>query len=503
MATLSKSKIIAFRQCPKRLWLEVHRPELREVSAATEARFQVGNQVGDIARKLYDPKGDGVFIDIQKGYKQAFEESEKFFKEGKRPIFEAGFRFSGTMALADVMIPIVKRGKCSWKMVEVKSSASVKDYHREDVAVQSFLARNMGLDLDSVSVAYIDTSWTYPGGEDYRGLLTEGDLTEETMELAGEVSSWLSEAHKTADMKSEPKIETGDQCSSPFDCPFLAYCNRGKIEPQFPVDWLPRLSQKQRARLTEEGIDDLRHVPDEMLNPKQKLVRDFTVKNTVFFDKKEARRALDGCGLPAYFLDFETANLTVPIWAGTRPYQQIPFQFSLHKVLEDFKIEHSGFLDLSGKDPSRSFAEALIESCEESGPVFVYNAKFEKMIIRQLAERFEDLGSPLNEIAERIVDLLPVAENCFYAPSQCGSWSIKSVLPAAVPELSYEDLEGVKDGSMAMEAFAEAIAAGTSPERRDEIRGQLVEYCKLDTLAMVGLWKRFLGMKKPDILSGV
>jgi hypothetical protein len=499
MPTLSKSKIIAFRQCPKRLWLELHHPELREVSAASEARFQVGYQVGDLAIKLYDPKKAGVIINIKEGFKEAFEISARLFEEGKKIIFEAGFRHSNTIALADVMIPSMKKGRRTWKMVEIKSSASVKDYHREDIAVQSFLARGMGLDVTAVALAHVDTSWTYPGGEDYRGFLKEEDLTEDSLELANDVSGWLKNAHKVASSASEPAIETGDQCHSPFDCPFLDYCNRGKVVSQYPVDWLPRLSPTQREKLGSSGIDDLRHVPDALLNPKQKRVRDHTIQNTVYFDQEGAAQALKGSGFPAYFLDFETANMTVPVWAGTRPYQQIPFQFSLHKVSKDLSMQHDGFLDLSGEDPSRKFAEAVIEKCGKRGPIYSYNASFEKGILRALSIRFGDLSSPLDKIIDRVLDLLPVAEKHFYHPSQQGSWSIKKVLPAVVPELSYEELDGVKDGNMAIEAFTEAIAPGTSLERKEEIRTQLTEYCKLDTLAMVGIWKRFLGLSKPEI----
>ena len=127
--------------------------------------------------------------------------------------------------------------------------------------------------------------------------------------------------------------------------------------------------------------------------------------------------------------------MPVPVWDGTRPYQQIPFQFSLHRVADS--LEHTHFLDLSGQDPSRPFAEAVIEACGSAGPVFVYNAKFEKLILRQLATRFPDIAPGLDAVIARVIDLLPIAEKCFYHPSQCGSWSIKSVLPAAVPDLSY------------------------------------------------------------------
>jgi hypothetical protein len=196
--TLSKSKIIAFRQCPKRLWLEVHRPDLRVDSAATEARFQVGHQVGEIARQLYDPAGDGVCMNIARdGFKAVFEQSRRLLDAGDRPVFEAGFKSSNTIALADVMIPATDGTRVAWKMVEVKSSTSVKDYHRDDAAVQSFLARAMGVPLSSVSVACINSSWVYPGGNDYRGLLAETDLTGETFERSHEVSSWISKARTT------------------------------------------------------------------------------------------------------------------------------------------------------------------------------------------------------------------------------------------------------------------------------------------------------------------
>ncbi len=502
MPTLSKSKIIAFRQCPKRLWLEVHRPELRQDSSATQASFQVGYQVGDIARRIYDPFEAGVCIDVTKdGFPEAFKQSARLLAEGKRPVFEAGFKSDGTIAFADVMIPVLE-GECrSWKMVEVKSSTGVKDYHRDDVAVQSFLARAMGVNLSYVAVACIDSSWIYPGGGDYVGLLAESDLTGETLERAGEVSAWISGAHQIADSNSEPEIVTGDQCHTPFECGFCGYCNRDKVPPEFPVDWLPRVTPKQRIAFKAAGAEDLRDVPEHLLSQKQRLVRDHTLRNEVFFDREMAKKTIQGSGFPAYFLDFETSNRPVPIWAGNRPYQQIPFQFSLHKFTDSLLLEHSQFLDLSGNDPSRPFAEAVIEACGEIGPIFVYNAKFEKRILRELADRFLDLSPALQEIINRIIDLLPVAEKCFYAPSQFGSWSIKSVLPAAVPELSYDDLEGVRDGGMAVNAFAEAIDKKTTAERKEELRGQLSEYCTLDTLAMVGLWKCFLGLNKPEIAS--
>ena len=161
MRTLSKSKLMAYRQCPKRLWLEVHRLDLREDSAATQASFAVGHQVGDIAQRLYDPKGKGVLIDPQsEGFDTAFARTKELL-ESAQPIFEAGFRAEGAVAFADVMLPVIKAGKLVWRMVEVKSSTSVKDYHRDDTAVQSFVARSSGVPLTGIGLAHIDSSWIY------------------------------------------------------------------------------------------------------------------------------------------------------------------------------------------------------------------------------------------------------------------------------------------------------------------------------------------------------
>ncbi len=183
----------------------------------------------------------------------------------------------------------------------------------------------------------------------------------------------------------------------------------------------------------------------------------------------------------------------MPIWKGTRPYQQITFQFSLHTLGESGQLSHTAFLDLTGDDPSEPFAKALIAACGESGPVFVYFAGFETARIRELAERFPDLAEPLLAINARVVDLLPIARNRYYHPSQQGTWSIKAVLPAAVPELSYHQLEGVQDGESAMDAFSEAIQSDTTAERKGEIERQLLAYCRLDTFAMVRLWQLFSG----------
>lgn len=493
MRTFSKSKLMALRQCQKRLWLEVHRPDLREDSAATEASFRVGFQVGDIARQIYDPECVGALIDVQnEGFDRAFERSLELLQT-TQPIFEAGFSAGGALAFADVMLPEQKNGEQVWRMVEVKSSTSVKEYHRDDVAVQSFVARAAGVRLASVAVAHIDSSWVYPGDGDYRGLLKENDLTAEAFARTEEVKGWIARAQGIVSEPTEPVTETGDHCSEPFDCGFYDYCIRDVPKPEFPVYWLPRFSSAKAKELAAQGVGNLKDVPDDLLNDRQQRVKDHTLANTAFFDASGAAADLAAHELPAYFLDFETIQFAVPIWKGTRPYQQITFQFSLHTLAESGQLEQTAFLDLSGNDPSEPFAQALIVACGRQGPVYVYNSGFETARIRELAGRFPQLSAPLLAINERVVDLLPIARERYYHPSQQGSWSIKKVLPAVVPELRYDALDGVQDGGMAMDAFLEAIHPDTSIARKSQIEQQLLAYCKLDTYAMVRLWQVFAG----------
>ncbi len=494
MRNLSKSRLLAYRQCAKRLWLEVHHPELREDSAATEAVFQVGHQVGEIAQRLYDPKCKGIVIDRdEEGYAAAIARTTTLLASSQ-PIFEAGFAAGGAMAFADVMLPKTKKGKRVWHMVEVKSSTKVKPYYHDDTAVQAFIVRTCGAPVASIALAHIDSTWVYPGGEDYQGLLTESDLTEEAFGRTEEVRGWISDAQAIARKRNEPSVTTGRHCGDPVDCGFLNYCLSQEPQTKYPVAWLPKMQTNALLELVEDGsVVDMRKVPDELLNERQLRVKTHTISGKTYFDGVGAAADLAPHKLPAYFLDFETIYFPIPIWKGTRPYQKIPFQFSLHRLSRTGKVEHQTFLDLSGNDPSRACADALIAACDEKGPIFAYHASFEKTCIGELAKRFPGLRRSLLAINERVVDLERVATQRYYHPDQQGSWSLKSVLPAVVPDLCYDDLNGVQNGGMAMDAFREAISPMTTPARKAEINAQLLDYCRLDTYATVRLWQFFTG----------
>lgn len=493
MRHLSKSKLMNYRQCAKRLWLEVHEPDLRLDSDATQASFEGGFQVGELAQKLYDPPGQGILIDRDAvGFEASFQQTQELLQK-RQPLFEAGFRAAGAMAFADVLLPAERS---QWHMVEVKSSTEIMDYHRDDLAIQAFVARQSGLPLASISLAHVDSSWVYPGEGDYRGLLVEEDLTQEAFGRAEEVQQWISEAQTIVARRKEPLMQTGSHCSDPYECGFYAYCRAQEPQAEQPIQWLPRRRARLNEHIETHGLLEMRDAPDELLNEVQQRVKQATLTGQTWFDKKGAARALGGQALPAYFLDFESIQFAVPRWKGTRPYQQLVFQFSVHRLSAGGQLEQQGVLDLSGEDPSAGLAKALLAACGEHGPIYVYNQAFEKTRIGELADRFPRMRAGLLALNERVIDLLPLARDYYYHPSQQGSWSIKAVLPAMFPDepsMSYAALDGVQDGGMAQSAYLEAIHPQTTAARKQEIEQQLLEYCKLDTYATVRLWAKFAG----------
>jgi len=279
-----------------------------------------------------------------------------------------------------------------------------------------------------------------------------------------------------------PDVTMSEQCKKPFPCQFISYCQQGDA-PEYPLSVLPRLQEQELQSLTDAGYTDLREIPDGVLNkPNHQRVWRATCANHEEYDA-QALSALIDWGWPRYYLDFETIALAVPRWQQMRPYQQVPFQFSLHVHHQDGHLDHYGFLDLSGKDPRRGCAEELVKQIGNNGMIIAYNASFEMSVIRKLAALFPDLADDLMAMVARFDDLLPITRSGYYHPKQKGSWSIKAVLPVLVPDLNYGDLQGVQNGSDAQLAWLQAVRA--DHQQRNRLSNQLLRYCELDTLAMV------------------
>jgi hypothetical protein len=474
MASLSKSKIIAHRQCPKRLWLQINRPDLIQISAATQVRFDEGNKVGDIARQNYP---GGVFIETLNRVEAIAQTKEAVTK--RQTIFEGAFFEENVMIRADLLFP----EKDGYRLVEVKSSTGVKSYHVDDVTVQSWVMEKAGYSPTSMALAYINNKVVYQGDGNYEGLFAEADLSSQVKPNISQVQSWVDAAEITLASPVEPAIAPGEQCTDPFTCDFIDYCSPPEEGVEYPVEILP-YGKAIASELRGDGYKDLREVPaDRLSNPKHLKVHAATLSGKAILEP-EAISQIQALPYPRYYLDFETIGFAVPIWRGTRPYMQLPFQWSCHIEQSDGSMTHKEFLDLSGDDPREMFAKTMIEAVSKDGPVIVYNAGFEGARIKELAATFPHLASELLAIPGRFFDLLPLARNYYYHPDMKGSWSIKDVLPTIAPELDYANLE-VSDGAMAQEAYKEAIHSQTTPERKEKVREAMLKYCEQDTVAMV------------------
>ena len=474
---LSKSKLIAYRQCPKKLWLEVHRPDLKVEDQSAQQRFEAGYRIGDFAQRQYP---DGILIAPDNNLPNALKETQEHLNAATgKVLFEATFQAHGLLVRADLLVPT----KSGWHMVEVKSSTKVKPYHIEDAAIQSWVAKNAGLNLSHTSLQVVDSKWTYPGGNHYSGLLKLEAVDDKIAPLQSEVPKWLASAQAVVST-DEPNIKIGKQCNDPFSCAFQSHCESLTAPIQFPINWLPNLHHTKRAKFEAAGFVELTQLPAGDLSAKQQKVLDATINNKVFFEPLTAAEKKQFNGT-RYYLDFETIAFTIPIWEGTRPYQQVPFQWSCHIEKPDGTITHDMFLDLSGNDPSRQFAEGLVATLGRTGPIVVYNQGFEKRIIKELAQRFDDLAPRLTLLLDRVVDLLPITGAHYYHPDMQGSWSIKAVLPTIAPDLDYANLVDVSDGGGAQEAFLEATHSDTTSLRKTQLEAALRAYCYRDTEAMI------------------
>jgi hypothetical protein len=478
---LSKSKIAAFEQCPKRLWLEVHRPRLLVGDDGSDQPKTASREVA-VARAAYP---NGVLVSHRSLDEALSATAELVASARRRPIFEATFAHDDVLIRTHLLIPNRK----GWHLADVRGTRSLKDHHLSGIATQIWVVASAGVDLAETSVRHVDNAFTYTRHGDFEGLFADADVRTAVAPIVAERSKVVAAARKVLRGK-EPTVSVGSHCTTPFECPFLRHCASAEPPPpDYPVSLLPgRTGKKAAAELAGLGFSDLRDVPrahDLPLNLER--IHEATLTGKPYHDRAAFSAEIDEWAWPRYYLDFETISFTVPRWLGTRPFQSTPFQFSCHIESENGDLRHTEFLDLSGNDPSRACAESLLAAVGETGSIVAYNAGFERGCIQELARRLPDLAADLTAVAARVVDLLPPVRRHYYHRDMKGSYSIKAVLPSRLPHLSYDALDGVRDGLGAQRAYLEATSDGVSTTRQEELRAQLLTYCELDTRAMVQL----------------
>ena len=481
MTHLSKSKLISGSQCGKRLWLEKYQPDLVEHSAATEAMFAVGNEVGEIAQALFP---EGVLVEHNFELDKALLQTEDLLAQaGAVTIFEATFQHEGVLIRADVFIRD-EVGRV--RVAEVKSSTQVKEYHENDCAIQLWVMEGCGIEVDRIELAHIDNTFIYPGGGDYHGLLHFADVTDVARSKQSFVPELVDEMRVVLD-GPEPEIPMGPQCTSPFKCSFIDYC-KGPQTTEMPIEWLGG-GRSAVEKYNADDIHDIGDIPEGYLtNEKREWMRSVAVSGEPDL-KPEAKQELANIGWPRYYFDFETVGPAVPKFAGTRPYGSYAFQWSCHIQQDadqtEAELEHVEFLASGKAAPARETAEAMIKALGTEGPILVYSS-FEKGVIKGFIEAFPDIAEELGAIKKRLFDLLPVTQRNYYHPDMKGSWSIKAVLPT-VSDLSYGDLSLVTAGTEAGIRWLEMIQPDIDATGKEELRQALLSYCELDTLAMVRL----------------
>jgi len=499
---LSKSKYTSFRKCPKCLWMGVYKPEEQVVDASTEARFEAGNEVGDLAMGLFGPftEVSAYTPEGRLDIKTMLNRTHECLKKGVENICEASFSYDGCFCAVDIL----RKKDGGYAIYEVKSSTSAdKEVYAQDVAFQKWVLKKCGVNVTGTYLVCINNEYVRHGDIDIQQLFSINDISEGVNVEYPNVEENCKAARNVLDSSNEPSISLGEQCQEPYECPFMGYCMRQNGVPDAEPDIFDLYRMKYAKKL-EYWQKDIVTFPEILesdipLTGIQQIQVTCTLNNTNHINKKGIRAFLDSLSYPIYHLDFETMMPVIPPFDDVRPYQQTPFQYSLHIEHKNGKLDHLEFLGDAVNDPRRALAEQLCHDIPKDACVMAYNKGFECGRLNELAELFPDLADHLLNISDHIIDLLnPFRAGYCYYPAMGGGFSIKAVLPALFPddpELDYHNLPGlVHNGGEAMDIYPRM--AKMSETEQEQARESLLRYCELDTYAMVKLLSKLRDLAK-------
>lgn len=496
---LSKSNYVSFCQCPKLLWLNRNKPEEQIVSEFDLATMESGILVGKVAQDYFE---NSVDVTVNKNNKpdllKMIENTRNEISKGTTAICEASFEYDNLFCSVDIL----KKEKNGWAIYEVKSSTydtkvdKKVELYFEDIAFQKYILKNCGINITKTYLMRINKDYVFDGILDVHKLFVVSDVTEKVLKIEENIFYNLNEAKKVFNQKQEPDVDLSVNCNSPFKCGFWKYCSNHLPDPS--VFDIYNLYFKDKIKFYENGLisyTDLK-ASNVITNSIQLRQIDYNLNNKgTYINKAKIYAFLDTLSYPLYFLDFETVMPIVPKYVGSKPYDQIPFQYSLHYIEhEGGKIKHKEFLADAKKDPRETLAKRLCQDIPENVCVLAYYKSFECSRIKELAEQFPELKSHLLNIESNVKDLLdPFKNGYYYNKDMGGSFSIKSVLPAIFPndpELNYDNLQQVQNGTDAMTIFSKLEEM--KPDEQKIARENLLKYCKLDTYAMVKIWQELV-----------
>jgi hypothetical protein len=480
---LSKSRYLAWLQCPKYFWYLVNeREQIPEVDFATNFIFNQGVKVGEYAKKLYP---EGVDLSGIKNLKQQTEKTIEVLSE-RKPVFEASCRKDSIYSRADILVPA---GRNSWDIIEVKSATQLKEEYISDVSFQKYCFEKAGISIRKCFIAHINNSYVKKGDIDPEGLFKRVDITAEVDEKLAGIEDEIIQMLEVAKRSTPPEVAIGRQCYEPYICPLKQKCWEG-----LPDNHVFNLygDKSKSVQLYSEGILSIKDIPERYnLSLKQQIQLECEKTKKPSINKKEISGFIYSLQFPLYFLDFETYSTAIPLFEGTKPYQKIPFQYSIHVLPSmDRKPEHHDFLAGSMKDPRKDLISSLKNELGNEGSIIVYCEQFEKGVLRELAVAFPEYVKWVEMVIPRIVDLYkPFGNFYYYNSSQRGSASVKSVLPA-ITDLSYEGMEvsnGLAASAYFLYIYGNIYNLKEPPDVKEveRIRKSLIGYCRMDTLGMV------------------
>ena len=479
MLSLSKSKYLNGLQCHKLIWVLYNdKAKVPPYDASTQAIFDQGHEVGHLAKRLF-PGGIEIEGDPRK-YTILLDRTREALAK-RVPLYEAAFSFGSGFARTDILNP-VEDG--AWDLIEVKSSSEVKPVHVDDLALQKYVVEGSGLRVRKCILMHINTAYVRQGEADVAQLFTQADVSDQIASVSPCIEPNLAALVNVIRQKQIPDIAIGPHCDDPYACILQEIC--WAFLPQDNPLTLAGFNKEKAFELIHQGILKISDVSDTAdLNDKQKIQHKAVRTGLQHVDPEAIRAFLATLAYPLYFLDFETFQTAIPLFDGIRPYQKVPFQFSLDIVpAPGAAPAHHSYLSEGRSNPNPEVLRLLKEELGDSGSIVSYNAAFEKSVLNLAVEACPEYADWWNAVRLRFVDLLaPFRAFAFYDPSQSGSASLKAVLPA-LTGAGYDALD-IADGETASREYLRVTFGGAVKAERARIRKQLEDYCGLDTMGMI------------------
>ena len=479
---LTTAKYLNGIRCCKRLWYEENVQQNAAPTSLSQQR--IFEQHAEVKTRAYHQFPEGLHIG-RENLDLALQQTENAINSGEQCLFDAAFCLNGTFIRCDIL----QKDENGWRIIEVRASKRVKKDYCLSLALLKYVLAEQGIPISATELMLLNGESVYP---DLFNLFVIVDVTGKVNLIQNDVSYRLQVFKTTLDRDVAPEVLIGKNlCNQPRKCPFKARCWTGI--PKNSVFTIPRIKDPDATSLAESGIFRLSELPiDYSLTPSQNIYVSSVLANEPAIDKAAIRQELAYLQYPIHFLDFEADRPAIPRFNDFTPYQEFPFQYSCHVRQSDGEIKHHEYLHTDPTDPSLPLLKSLLGDISDSGSVVVYNARFERGILKRLAELFPEHAAALQSIIARLWDQMVILRKHYEHPDFCGSRSLKVVLPVLVPWLSYEDLD-IQEGADAPAAWNLMLNTNSESEKRMWIE-HLREYCKMDTLAMVEIHKVLLAL---------